>query len=241
MQIDDETLMALADGELDPLRAEAVRAAVASDSGLQQRLHRFQETRRLLAGMKVIAAEEDPLAAHIRATAAPKAPAGTATPANLNRRPLLAAACAAILALGLGWWWLDQPQDGFSAAEIAALESLPSGEAQRFDDDSDLVMIASFLTVGGEFCREYEISQPRTVRVVLACESEDGWQQRFASTSETGDDSYRPASGAETIDDALEEIGAAGVMTTAEEARRLDQKDVSPSFGEASFSAGSTD
>ncbi|UFS67889.1 hypothetical protein LO749_23115 (plasmid) [Paracoccus denitrificans] len=48
MQIDDKTLMALADGELDPARADEIRRAVAGDPDLQARLHRFEETRRLL-------------------------------------------------------------------------------------------------------------------------------------------------------------------------------------------------
>lgn len=233
MQIDDETLMALADGELDPARAADVRMAVEADPALQQRLHRFEETRRLLAGLRTAPAQEDTLAARIRAAANQPDTVDTpspavAAPANLNRRPLLAAASAAALALGLGWWWLHQPEGNLTATETAALDMLPSGEAQPFDDSGDLVMIASFLTADGGFCREYEVVQPETVRVVLACEEEGGWQQRFASTTDTGDESYRPASGADTIDDALEAIGATGVMTPEEEAARLAQNDASP-------------
>ncbi|SDE03687.1 hypothetical protein SAMN05421538_103306 [Paracoccus isoporae] len=225
MQLDDETLMALADGELEPARAAAVRQTVASDPDLQQRLHRFEETRRRLGELRTAPETEDPLAARIRAAAAQtgpaSAPVAVAAPANLNRRPRLAAAAAAVLAVGIGWWWLDDPRSEFSGPEIAALDGLPSGETQRLGDSGDLVMIASFLTVDGGFCREYEVVGSDAVRVVLACETEDGWLKRFAATTETGDDSYRPASGTGAIDDALEEIGAAGVMTPEEEARKL--------------------
>lgn len=243
MQIDDETLMALADGELDPARAQALRHAVAADPALQARLHRFEETRRLLGGLRVAGdtPAEDPLAAMIRAAVrpdpgtAPPIPAvapprlGAAgqrppAPANLNRRPWLAAAAsAAIVALGLGWWnWAGAPaQPGFTAAELAALDGLPSGQVQVLEGGAELAMIASFRASDGGLCREYETAHATERRVVLACRGAEGWAERFAAVAQDGGQDYRPASGAATIDAAIAAIGAGAPLTPEDEAAAL--------------------
>lgn len=248
MQIDDETLMALADGEIDPPRADDLRRAIAADPDLQSRLHRFEETRRLLGELRQApqpaTATEDPLAAMIRAaaksappqsSAAPQEkpasfrPAPTpvaAAPANLNRRPwMLAAASVAVVALGLGWWeWsgVTGPQ-GFSAAELAALESQPSGEVQAIEGGTDLAMIASFRLEDGAFCREFETSNGDELRTVLACRDVDGWSERFASAMPEDSQDYRPASGEGSIDEALAALGAGDPLSPEEEAQALTE------------------
>lgn len=249
MQIDDETLMALADGELAPARAEELRLLINADPDLQARLHRFQETRRLLGALRQDAAPtEDPLAAMIRAAARPASQGAAQTvgqtaaqtahaanvhlgaanrvappPANLNRRPWLAAAASAVIvALGLGWWeWAGSPgPDGLSAPELAALDSLPSGQVEDIAGGS-LAMIASFRASDGGLCREYETSQGDSQRVVLACRKGDAWAQRFAATSQDGGQNYRPASGDGSIDAAITAIGASAPLTPEDEAAAL--------------------
>lgn len=245
MQIDDETLMALADGEVEPARAAQLHRAIAADPDLQARLHRFQQTRSLLAGLRQDSVAEDPLAAMIRASvktgpqaaAAPHVAAphnahlGAADrvappPANLNRRPWLAAAAsAAIVALGLGWWeWAgtSAPQ-GFSTAELAALDRLPSGQVQPLADGAELAMIASFAARDGGLCREYETRDGQSLRMVLACRDDAGWTPRFAAISQDGGNDYRPASGEGTIDQAIAAIGADAPLTPEEEAAALGQ------------------
>ncbi|MFC3569106.1 hypothetical protein [Paracoccus simplex] len=236
MQIDDETLMALADGELDPGRAEAVRRAVAADPELQARLRRFEETRRLLAGLRgqgggagtgrgsgTGTGTEDPLAAMIRAAAAKAPPAAAPQPANLNRRPWMAAAASvAVVAIGLGWWqWPEHAPTGLAEAELAALDNMASGQVQPLADGGELAMIASFRAEGGALCREYETVRGEAQRIVLACRGTAGWQERFAATATGAGADYRPASGETSIDAALAAIGAGAPMTPEEEAQAL--------------------
>ncbi|MBU3029050.1 anti-sigma factor family protein [Paracoccus marinaquae] len=218
MQIDDETLMALADGELDPARADELRRLVARDPALQARLHRFEETRRLLAGLRLAPEGEDPLAAMIRGAVTPEAPA-LPPPANLNRPPWVAlAASLAVAVLGLGWWqWSGRAPDGFAPAELAALDGLPSGEVRRLESGEELAMIASFRDGDGALCREYETSGGDLVRVVLACRDDGAWQQRFAAVTKADGGEYRPASGEGSIDEALAAIGAQGPLSLEEE------------------------
>ena len=246
MQIDDETLMALADGQLDADRAEALRRAVAADPDLQRRLARFTETRRLLgelrqsdtgqpnAGQTDAGHSEDPLAAMIRAAAqpapqpAPQQPKPQQTtppsPANLNRRPWLAAAASvALAALVFGWWQQSgapAPQ-GLAQPEIAALDELRAGQVRGLDDGTQLSMIASYRGDEGQLCREYETVRDSTIRIVLACRGTEGWQQRFAALSATQDGTFQPASDESAIDAALQAVGADQPLTPEEEAAAL--------------------
>ncbi|MFD2813518.1 hypothetical protein ACFSYD_01240 [Paracoccus aerius] len=82
MQIDDETLMALADGELDQAEAARVSAAVARDPEAQARLRLFTETRarlKILASAAPAPSDKD-LIARIRAASSAVQASGTVAP-----------------------------------------------------------------------------------------------------------------------------------------------------------------
>lgn len=225
MQISDETLMALADGELAPELAREVSAAVERDPALAARLGQFTQSRQVLRDW---AAQVDPplvdpaVEAMIRAASATQA---KSAPANLNRRPLAAIAAAlalAVVGLGLYAGLGDGGADG--DARMAALDRLPSGESQALGDGSELVVIASYRNGTGEFCREYELhGGPDGPRLHLACHQDGtGWDERFSIALSGQDGGFVPASGQiEALDDFLRETGAGGPMTDAEEQSAL--------------------
>ena len=228
MQIDDETLMALADGELDRAEAARISEAIADDPEAQARLRRFAETR---ARLKVLAAEgparqaDDALIARIRAAGvAPQAPAALAPPpaANANRAPWAALAAALTAAVvGLGWWQMGDAPDGLPRAEVAALDSLRSGQATVLEDGRDLTVIASYRMTDGAFCREYEITQATMLTVSVACRDGDVWHRRFASDL-TATPGYVPAAGdIAALDDWLVRSGAGDPLTPEDEAAAL--------------------
>lgn len=231
MQIDDETLMALADGELDPDLAARLTAAIAADPEAQGRLNRFVETRdrlRMLADGGTRTGADDALIARIRAAAVaparPAAPTAAPAPANRNRAPLGAIAAGfAAMALGIGWWgWNGSAPDGLAPSEIAALDTLPSGEGLLLEDGRDLTMIASYRIASGALCREYETAGDAALSVVIACRDADGWQQRLARDMADGDSGYRPASGEiAAVEDWLAEAGAGDPLTPEAEAAAL--------------------
>lgn len=234
MQISDESLMALADGELDQQTARQLRDAVAADPELSARYRRFVRTRQVMAETARAGAPptpaDDPLAAMIRAAstrpqpaAAPTEPAQPAPQAaNLNRRPLLAAAASlAIAAVGLGWWGLSTPApDSLPAFELAALDGLPSGESQVLEGGVTLTMIASYQAAQGGLCREYETARDQDIRTVLACRDNGAWGEQFAQTAARAE-GYQPASGDGSIDATLERIGAGTPLTPEQEAAAL--------------------
>lgn len=228
MQIDDETLMALADGELDRAESARISAAIADDPEAQARLRRFAETR---ARLKALSTEgparqaDDALIARIRAAGvAPQAPAALAPPpaANANRAPWAALAAALTAAVvGLGWWQMGDAPDGLPRAEVAALDSLRSGQATVLEDGRDLTVIASYRTAEGAFCREYETARDASLTVTVACREGGDWQRQFASDM-VATDGYVPASGdIAALDDWLAETGAGDPLTPEDEAAAL--------------------
>lgn len=232
MQIDDETLMALADGELDRAESARISAAIADDPEAQARLRRFAETR---ARLKALSTEgparqaDDALIARIRAAGvAPQAPAALAPApapppaANANRAPWAAVAAALTAAVvGLGWWQMGDAPDGLPRAEVAALDSLRSGQATVLEDGRDLTVIASYRTAEGAFCREYETARDASLTVTVACREGGDWQRQFASDM-VATDGYVPASGdIAALDDWLAETGAGDPLTPEDEAAAL--------------------
>lgn len=229
LQIDDETLMALADGELDRAEAARISAAVARDPRLQARLELFTQTRARLHALSAIPAApaDADLIARIRAAgiapqAAPAPAAALEPAANINRAPWAALAAAATAAVvGLAWWQMGGAPTGLPQAELAALDSLPSGEVAALGDGRDLTMIASYRTAGGDLCREYETAQDDRLTVSVACRDGDGWHRQFASDM-TAADGYVPASGDMAALDAwLAETGAGDPLTPEDEAAAL--------------------
>ena len=226
MQIDDQVLMALADNELDAATAVQVRNAVAADPALQARLRVFIETRNLMkssAAPLASSPKDADLIAQIRAASTPSTQ--MPVPANDNRRPLLAIAAAAALAvIGLGWWQTSGPADqGFGAAQLAALDSLPSGES-RAVEGGEMTMIASYRNDADEFCREFETTSGDARQAIVACREAEGWAQRFAATIESSGD-FQPASGdIPGLDAYLTESGAGQPLTAEDEAAALAGK-----------------
>lgn len=242
MQIDDEALMALADGELSEKERERVAAAVERDPVLHARLQIFVDTRKALARLSG-SSEADPRDAKLiaRINAARQlqqtgdigvtSGQGSMTvtrwfhrvgsvAANLGWRPYAAAAVAAFAVVALGWQ-ADQTSGshptGLSRSIIAALEVTPSGEVAL---DGGLTVIASYHMDDGSFCREYQLAEP-AYDAVIACRDGGEWQQKLAVVA--GDDQgFSPASGAiDLVDDFLRNSGAGLPLTPEEEAAIL--------------------
>ncbi|MFN3276843.1 MAG: anti-sigma factor family protein [Paracoccus hibiscisoli] len=247
MTIDDETLMALADGQLDPDQARDVQARLATDSAAQARLALFRRTRARLEALRDDIPQAAPgdaaLIARIRAAtggAAPRQeatgpaastipPRPTAAPpqsrmraANANRAPWMAlAAGLGAVALMAGLALTDGRHDGSPLQ--TALAQMPAGEGTVLPDGTDLTVLASFRIGGDALCREVETLRDDSARLAVLCRAAPGqpFEERFAMDLPAGDD-YRPASGdLEALDDWLTQVGAGPVLSPQEEALLL--------------------
>ncbi|QBX34347.1 hypothetical protein E4191_06195 [Paracoccus liaowanqingii] len=229
MSIDDITLMALADGELDAAEARALQARIAADPQAQARLAQFRLTRAHLAALAEDASAhpgDADLTARIRAAGiAAHPPSGRPIPrpaANRNRAPWAAlAAGLAVLGIAIGWWLPGGNSGSDGLQEVLA--RVPAGEGAMLEDGTDVTVIASFRTGTGQLCREIETAGDGRARLAILCrdDASEAFEERFALDLTTAE-GYQPASGElEGLDAFLAGIGAGDPLSPADEAEAL--------------------
>lgn len=220
MKITDEELMAYADGEVSPMEAKRIEAAMAEDKVLAARVARFRAVRRALRTAYDSVVSE-PVPEHLRALLgdvaasepeAPQRPSAPVVNLDIAREKRMAprfgppawAAMAASLVVGVvvGRALLPGPQDIFTndglyaAAPLAqVLEARLSSDAENQTAPTRIGL--TFQNTDGEVCRTFS-HQERTRTVSgLACRDDGRWAVRMALTEPTraGGD-YRQASAA---------------------------------------------
>ena len=213
MDIDDETLMALADGEITGDAAARLHARIAADPELAARYTVFMQTAQLVNA----AARADPdasvsadFAQRIRDTSS----AGGSRVENvvpLQRRmprwQVAAMAASVALAMGLSAGLFLSPEapkpDGvvLTADLRDRLGTLPSGAQAQLSDGRSVSIVASFMDGAGAFCREYETrASDGTDYVGVACRDGAGWSLRFTMATPAEADGYAPAASLEALD-----------------------------------------
>ncbi|NJN37109.1 MAG: hypothetical protein HC794_08695 [Nitrospiraceae bacterium] len=201
MILDDETLMAFADGQLEPDEATRVAEAVAADPTVAERVALFSQSR--LAVRDALGAAPpvpDALTARIRAMAEADArqravdtgPANVISLASRRRMvPVWQLPIAASIALGVGFLsgWTGAPSEqpgGLSIASldnpalISALDTERAGARTQIGDGAEVAMIASFFDQDGSLCREFEHDTAGRTTVAVACHRDEAWSVEFA-------------------------------------------------------------
>ena len=234
MPIEDETLMALADGEIDGDESARLHARIEADPDLAARYALFLQTSdwaRQAALTDPDAEIPDDLSARIRKMAA-AAPPAVEKVVPLRRPALrwqpMAIAASLALAAGLSAGLLlapDAPQTGatlLSAALQERLGSLPSGAQAVLPDGRRVSLVASFTDGAGAFCREYETrAEGGSGLVGVACRSGEDWSLRFAMATASGKDGYAPASSLEALDAFYAATGASQPLSAEAEREYL--------------------
>lgn len=243
-EVQDETLMALADGALSATEADRVRALIAASPELAERFAQFVETRFLLASVR------DPATAGAidRAAAQPRKPPesvvrhAAASPARDRWGMALAASIA--LAIGLmGGALLDRHlQTPDEAGQVAAssspqareaiaraLNEAPSGAIVPFGEpgasqSGRIAMVSSHRLGSGEICRQYDVAMNRydvPTETLLSCRSDsDVWRRRVAIIREANA-AFAPAAGPEDVTSLVEMLGGGSILTAVDEAAIL--------------------
>lgn len=230
-EIEDEMLMAYADGELDAATAARVEAALEQDEALAERLGVFLNTRSALKAAFDPAPPVSPqLEAAVRGMAAP-APQVVALTARRTARPVwqpVAFAASLALAVGLGAGWflngpagIGAPQLALAPGAAAVLAELPSGRSADLADGHSLSVIASFEDAQGTLCREIAQDGAGGSLLAVACKAGAAWELRFAIAAGSGGESYRPASAPEALDAWLAATGAGAPLPPEAEAEAL--------------------
>ena len=207
MKIDDELLVAYADGELDAEQAAQVEQAVAADAALQARLAALSqaaELTRTLFEAKALEPAPDALVQSILAAEVPSAPASEIKNTGWWGRlvqwwqlplPATAFAAVALIAVG-GLLGYLLPQGGQPTGSIVTAGPIPSGSplgrlltnhlsgAVIERDGLRIEAVATFLS-DQRVCREYrattEAKRRHEYHAGIACLRDDGaWHVAFA-------------------------------------------------------------
>lgn len=183
MAIDDEKLMAYADGELEPAERAEIERAMASDAALRARVSEHQRLRtRLSAAFD--GALKEPVPAGLIAAVRGEARRGEVvdlTTRRASRWPAarqwgaMAASLAAGLLIGVGVMNAQAPLIAVTADGMSARGGLAQAlDAQLAAETSGGVRIGlSFRAQDGGYCRTFELTEQNTAG--LACRASDEW------------------------------------------------------------------
>jgi len=235
MTIDDETLMAFADGELAEPRFSEVAGAVEADEALAARLHA------LVLGKDAARAAFAPLLeqpvpsslrrsveAAIRTNARPARRSWSPRTLQLAAAAAIAVVFAAPAGYLLGTGTSGTPDSiavaGLDAppALATALDTVASGAEAAVTDDTTMVAIATFADGAGTICREVELLGP-SASVVVACRDEGTWAVRLAVAIPSSDGYYLPAGGLDAAGAYLTAINAGPPLSPAAERAALPE------------------
>jgi hypothetical protein len=201
-QLDEETLMAYVDGELDPRRVAEVEALLAEDAEARATVQIFRDSAALVRGAFDPILRE-PVPARLLAAVNTPAP-GKVSDIRLARRgatsrifPQTAWARAAAVALfigaGAGYLTAQWPDLLEPSAQVAtvdplldeALETTGSGVAFARQDrnggtERNIMPLLTFRDANQRYCREFESTlkgpDGQQVSYGVACREQGGWQ-----------------------------------------------------------------
>jgi hypothetical protein len=171
-RIDDQTLMAFADGELDAAEAAVVRDGLDHDAELRERLEKLREVDGLLRAAVTPGTEMPDRFARLLKPSAQIVP--------LRRRTWIPAGAA--IAAALAMWvlgsallpgatpWLKNGGDGVAIAGSLAVAAAntPSGELVTAGD-LRVRPVVSFVANDGRPCRELHVRHADMAARVIAC------------------------------------------------------------------------
>ena len=203
--IDDDTLQAYVDGELDAAGTARIDAALADDEVLARRV---QQARALRAQLQALfnPVLDEPVPARLSALLRPASPQApiAATPfvtasgrrgfgagrRRTFRRWLVpgAAVAASIAVLAMALWWhagsgLVRMHDGRQFAAGALSHALDQTLASEPDPHASIAIGLSFRRADGRICRTF-IERTRPAMAGLACHDHAGWSLPVLSAAE---------------------------------------------------------
>lgn len=203
--IDDDTLQAYVDGELDPVGTARIDAALADDAVL---VHRVQQARAFNAQVRAAfdSVLDEPVPEHLSALLRPTptraANAAKPLPVATGRRGLgagrhrasrrwlmpSAAVAASLAALIVGLWWhtesgLVSMHDGRQFAAGLLSNALDHALASAPDSRASISIGLSFRGADGHICRSF-IEHAKPAMAGLACHGDAGWSVPVLSAVE---------------------------------------------------------
>lgn len=228
MNIDDDMLMAFADGELSGDARAKVEAALAEDAALCERLAAHQRLRAQVSAAFDGALSERVPERLMNAGAQPKAEvvdlaARRATKWSVREWGAMAASLAAGLVIAFGVGAFRQPSFAIVDGALVARGDLERGLDTRLaaDEGGDVRIGLTFRDAGGAYCRTFALSDTAG----LACNRNGDW--RVAATAQQAQASGEIRTAGSDIPPAILDAANAliegEVLSAAEEANASDR------------------
>lgn len=236
MAIDEEKLMAFADGELTGQEAEAVAAAIAADPALAEKLAQHRQLRAMLTGAFDPILDE-PLPAGLTALTKPDArndviDFAAAKERSAARRQTLVqrwGSIAAALVVGIFAGHLISRDNGLLSEHNGALtartELAVALDDQLASDDpavrgSPIRIGLTFRNSENQYCRTFSAARADSFSGI-ACRQKGKWEMRMAAVAspEQGTNDYRLAGSNQAILDAAQAMMNGEPFDAAAEAR----------------------
>jgi hypothetical protein len=224
--IDDETLMAFADGELNEIDRKRVEEAAAMDPALRARLEAQQRLRARLAAHYAPVAEEE-VPERLRAML-DTGVVDFGAARQRHTRPIwqtvMALAATLVLGLAIGRaidWPAGGPigvENGTLVAQGPLAEALDSQLASAQAPDAATRIGISFAATDGRLCRTFD----GATLSGLACRGENGWQLLMTTAGSGPRTDYRQAGGDAQVMEAVERIMAGQALDAEGERRARD-------------------
>ncbi|MGV8923172.1 MAG: anti-sigma factor family protein [Thermomonas sp.] len=211
--IDDRTLQAYVDGELDAAGAAHVQAAMARDDAFARRV---QQARALREGLRAVfdPVLDEPVPAHLSALLTPEAmdmsgpaqrnPTGDVQGFGAGRRraprrwlgaATALAASLAVVAVSLSLWRGNEPvtqRDAQLFASGVLSDALDHALASEPDTGAAVVIGLTFRQADGQVCRTFVQHQEPTM-AGLACHGDGGWVLKVLSATNAAAGELRQA------------------------------------------------
>jgi hypothetical protein len=218
MTVSDETLMAFADGEVDPATRAIVEAAMRDDPAVRRRVAQHQALREVVKGafaavidepvpQRLIAAARGAPPGNVVDLAGARNAAAVKAPRRGLRRQPAAMAASLLLGLALGYlgWHGSNTLVAVSAnGELVAGAGLAEALSSQLSADHPPGTAAttglSFRTKTGDYCRTFALTATHA-NSGLACREGGSWKVKvLAQSAETSANSsgFRPAASADS-------------------------------------------
>jgi len=251
--LDDETLMAYADGQLEGARRAEVEVALAVNPEAWETVQMFRDTRCMMSGL-YDAPLREPVPARLLATLSEEervVPLRQRRPCwyRSTTVPWALAATVAACAVGLATTGIFSESELFghrTSPQLAdtllnqALDEQPSGTPLVVTGNGatrEILPMLTFQDPEGRYCREFENQVihafgKNNISVGVACRESEGWQvqailNRALVAQETSTQDYQPASGesqTSPYDTVLDRLMQSLPVTPAEEAEIIQRE-----------------
>jgi hypothetical protein len=240
VNLDDETLMAYADGELDAVQRAKIAAALEKDPALAARVEQHRALRAEVAGAFATVLK-DPVPERLRVAtsgAAERARGNVVQfPGRGNRtsatpwraREWLAMAASLVLGVVISWRAFQpaNPEmisagNGALAARGALAKALDQQLASNQAGDGAVSIGLTFKARDGSYCRSFALRASGTAG--LACRSGDEWRIPVTASADAAGGDIRPAAGAipPAVMQAIEARIAGDPLTASDETQARD-------------------